>query len=86
MPAQAFFAASDRGTILVSEATFRELTKVLARSKFDRYLTLEEREHFLLTLLEEATMVEIHETVRVCRDPNDVSIWSWRSVAGPRPS
>src|SRR4051794_34933630 len=71
VPGQAFYAALDRGTILASQATFTELRDVLGRKKFDRYVTQEEREAFLAMLLREATLVEITEEVRSCRDPKD---------------
>jgi predicted nucleic acid-binding protein len=44
---------------------------VLGREKFDRYLTREERDQCLIKLLHEATLVEIGEEVRACRDPKD---------------
>ncbi len=71
VPGQAFYSALDRGKILVSRATFAELNEVLARQKFDRYLTREEREQFLALFLNEAILVEITEEVRVCRDIKD---------------
>ena len=71
VPASAFFAARDEGVILLSQATFTELSEVLGGSKFDRYLTREEPEDFLVKLLEEATLVEIGETIQECRDPKD---------------
>ena len=46
-PAQAFFTALRRGTILTSLAALHELSEVLHRKKFDKYLTIEERELFL---------------------------------------
>ena len=71
VPARAFFAALDQGIILLSHATFTELSEVLGRSKFDRYVTREEREEFLVKLLDEGTLVEVRETIRECRDPKD---------------
>ncbi|HXG11032.1 MAG TPA: putative toxin-antitoxin system toxin component, PIN family [Gemmataceae bacterium] len=71
VPGKAFFAALDCGKILLSQATFAELHEVLAREKFDRYLTREEREEFLTMLLREATVVEMTEEIRACRDPKD---------------
>ena len=71
VPGQALYAALDRGEILLSQATAAELSEVLGRRKFDRYLTREEREQFLATLLRDATVVEITEEVRACRDPKD---------------
>ena len=71
VPARAFYAAMDAGDILVSHATAAELREVLGRKKFDRYLTTEEREQFLVLFLAKATVVEITEEVRACRDPKD---------------
>ncbi len=50
-PAQAFHAALDRGEILLSLPTLKELNEVLGREKFNRYLLPEEREHFIIALL-----------------------------------
>jgi uncharacterized protein len=71
VPANSFFVASDLGDILLSQATFAELRDVLGRTKFDRYLTQEEREGFLERLLDESTVVEILEIIKECRDPGD---------------
>lgn len=70
-PAQALYTALVRGDILMSRATVLELNDVLSRPKFDRYLTRAEREQFLVMLLAEATLVEITEEIRACRDPKD---------------
>jgi putative PIN family toxin of toxin-antitoxin system len=71
VPGQAFTAALDHGQILMSQATLAELQEVLGRKKFDRYVSREDREQFLALLLREATLVEIIEEVRACRDPKD---------------
>jgi len=71
VPGRAFYAALERGKMLVSQGTVTELSEVLGREKFDRYLTREEREQFLIELLHEATAVEIIEEVHACRDPKD---------------
>lgn len=71
VPGRAFYAALDRGQILLSEATFAELAEVLGRKKFDRYVTPAEREQFLAMLLGVGTLIEITEVVRACRDPKD---------------
>lgn len=70
-PGQAFFAALDRGQILLSVPVFHELSAVLSREKFASYLLREERERFLTVFLRKAVLVEIHERVKVCRDPKD---------------
>jgi uncharacterized protein len=71
VPARALYTALDCADLLVSSATADELREVPARKKFDRYLTWEEREQFLLLFLTRAIVVEIVEDVRVCRDPKD---------------
>ena len=71
VPGQAFLAAFKKGKVLSSEATLLELSEVLGRDKFDRYVLREEREQFLSLLIRDAEMVEIQEHVRECRDPKD---------------
>ncbi|MCV3214494.1 putative toxin-antitoxin system toxin component, PIN family [Plectonema radiosum NIES-515] len=68
---QAFQYALKSGDILLSLQTLAELSDVLSRKKFDRYVTSVEREEFLEALIERAILVEPIETVTVCRDPKD---------------
>ena len=70
-PGQAFQTALGRGEILLSLPLLHELNDVLSRKKFDRYLLLEERERFLDALIERASLVDIVEQIRACRDPKD---------------
>ncbi len=70
-PAQAFYAALDRGNILLSQPVLKELNEVLAREKLKPYLLFEERERFIIALMSEALFIDIKETIRVCRDPED---------------
>lgn len=55
----------------MSADAIAELSDVLGREKFRRYVTEEERERFLRGLLQRARLVEIHDKVRACRDPKD---------------
>jgi putative PIN family toxin of toxin-antitoxin system len=71
VPARAFFGALHQGEILLSRATFQELSPVLSRTKFDRYVTQEERTEFLERLLDEGTVMEITVTIQACRGPKD---------------
>jgi uncharacterized protein len=57
--------------ILMSENTLLELEQVLNRPKFNKYITLEERQDFLTQLLEKVFLVEINESINECRDPKD---------------
>jgi uncharacterized protein len=71
IPGQTFFHALGNGIILMSQSLAEELDDVLARAKFNRYVTLEERERFLEGLILQSELVEITDTVRVCREPKD---------------
>ena len=70
-PAQAFFAVLRNGEVILSADVVSEVSEVLGREKFRRYVTEEERELFLRSLLREATLVEIQEKIQACRDPKD---------------
>lgn len=68
---QAFFAAHDSGEVLVSLPLLTELSEVLARPKFDRYVARADRARFLESLIRETTLIEVTEVIQVCRDPKD---------------
>ena len=70
-PAQAFFLALRTGILLTSLAALHELSDVLRRKKFDPYLTIEERDHFLGQYAQLATVIGITEAIQACRDPKD---------------
>ena len=70
VPGPAMRRAVDEGTLLVSEATMSELADVLARPKFDPYVSIEERQQFLLLLGRIVEMVPILHRIRACRDPS----------------
>ena len=69
--ARAVRKAVDSSILLVSEATMNELADVLARPKFDRYISLEDRQQFLRLLGRLAEFIPIVYPVRACRDPKD---------------
>lgn len=71
VPGQAFTRSLDHGTVLISPSLVEELSDVLGRDKFNRYVTREERERFLESLISESELVEITESVLACRDPKD---------------
>ncbi len=70
-PARAFFAALRNGGVIVSADVVSEVSEVLGREKFRRYVSEEQRERFLQGLLQEATLVEVQEKIQACRDPKD---------------
>jgi uncharacterized protein len=71
IPAQAVRKAVDTGQLLVSEATMDELADVLSRRKFDRYISMEDRQGFIRLLGRVAEMVPIVYPIQACRDPRD---------------
>jgi uncharacterized protein len=56
---------------LVSESTLEELAKTLSRDKFDRYVSLADRQEFFQKFARVAEWVEVTTVVRECRDPRD---------------
>jgi len=71
VPRQAVDKALSDGVLLFSEFTMDELKEVLFRSKFDRYVSREERALFLAQIGVAAEFASIIQLVRECRDPND---------------
>ncbi|MFZ4683451.1 MAG: putative toxin-antitoxin system toxin component, PIN family [Terrimicrobiaceae bacterium] len=71
IPTQAVRKALDLGDLLVSDATLEELTRVLARPKFEKYLPANERREFFNLLSRVARRIEIRRPVAACRDVRD---------------
>src|SRR4030042_5372408 len=71
MPARAFRAALDHGEILLSRPVLKELNEGLTREKLKPYLLPEERERFVIALLNKSIFIDIEEKIQVCRDPKD---------------
>lgn len=70
-PFQVISKIEKRGVILYSEETLLELNQVLSRKKFIKYFAIEEKQAFIFKLLEKAELVEIEESINICRDPKD---------------
>ena len=70
-PTQAFQYVLANGEVLLSLDLLEELNEVLGGKKFSKYVTNEEKEEFLETLIERAVLIEIVENVQECRDPKD---------------
>jgi putative PIN family toxin of toxin-antitoxin system len=81
IPERSLRRALDHGKVLLARELILELRVVLARSKFDRYLTLEVRDLFLANLIQQCVLVTDIAPVRVCRDPRD-DIYLALAVAG----
>lgn len=59
------------GVLLASDETLAELAEVLSRPKFDRWVTVVERQRFIALLGGVCRRVEITHRVQACRDPKD---------------
>lgn len=70
-PRQALNVALNAGGLLLSAPVLTELSTVLRRPKFDRYIDAEDRERFLIAVVREAILVDAAEPVRECRDRKD---------------
>jgi uncharacterized protein len=68
---QAFDQAVDTGIILMSDPVFSEISEVLLRPKFDRYIDRAKRQNFIEDLLKIVNFVEISQQISECRDPKD---------------
>ncbi|HLG13467.1 MAG TPA: putative toxin-antitoxin system toxin component, PIN family [Blastocatellia bacterium] len=70
-PREALDRAQGRGKILISMPTLLELSEVIARKKFDKYLSEEQRKEFLAALVTQAELLGVTEKITDCRDPKD---------------
>jgi putative PIN family toxin of toxin-antitoxin system len=68
---QAFDRCVDTGIILMSDPVFSEISEVLLRPKFDRYIDRAKRQNFIEDLLKIVNFVEIDQQISECRDPKD---------------
>jgi len=71
MPRQSFLLAQSMGTILSSDDTLKELSLVLKRSKFDKYVSIDHRLAFFTGFVENSSCIKVKSNVSVCRDPKD---------------
>jgi putative PIN family toxin of toxin-antitoxin system len=71
VPNLALQKARNTGILLFSNATFEELSQVIYRSKFDRYISVKIRAEFIVKLREDLELVSIQECINACRDPKD---------------
>jgi|GraSoi2013_115cm_1033766.scaffolds.fasta_scaffold320648_1 putative PIN family toxin of toxin-antitoxin system len=70
-PGQALMLARRLGVLLASQELTEEIGAVLNRPKFDRYVTRDVRDEFLVTFIAEVELVEVAEQIDACRDPKD---------------
>lgn len=71
VPGHALRRAREAGIVLSTQDLVTEVRDVLARPKFDRYVSAQMRDEFLATYIREAEFVEVTQHIAVCRDPKD---------------
>jgi hypothetical protein len=71
VPRRALDRVLERGKLLISAATVKELNEVVRRPCFDPYVREDQRQEFLARLIREAEVVEVGDVVLDCRDPRD---------------
>ncbi|MDP6503110.1 MAG: PIN domain-containing protein, partial [Planctomycetota bacterium] len=65
-PAKALNEGLNRGDVLLSIEVAEELSDVLRREKFARYVRRKTREEFLKALIQRAFFVEVTESIEEC--------------------
>jgi uncharacterized protein len=70
-PRLALDHAQRQGTILLSYDTLAEISEVLHRDRFRRYIDDEDIRLFLAALTRESEWVDVDVQIRACRDPKD---------------
>ncbi len=68
---KAFDLASEHGRFLLSAAVIQEIDEVLRRPRFDKYLAEEDRIEFLAAFILQSELVNVTDSMSVCRDPQD---------------
>ena len=58
-------------TLLYSRATLEELSEVLSRAKFAKYVDREDVHAFMLAFVETGENVTVTREIKACRDPKD---------------
>lgn len=71
VPGRVVAAVVTRGRLLVSDATLRELERVLQRPRLDKFSRLADRLSLLAQVTGVGELVAVQESVTACRDPKD---------------
>ena len=74
IPQRALQRAVRSGDILLSIALLAELSEVLTRKQFRRYVDEEDVRRFVVALTREAQLVDVDVQIKVCRDADDDKI------------
>jgi len=57
--------------LILSEEVLSEYLSTLLSEKFDRYVSLQDRFHYLHLLIQKVSWVSIAEKIKICRDSKD---------------
>ena len=68
---RAFDRAFEKGEVLLSLPVLAEISDVLARPRFRKYVSDEDVRLFLAAYVHRAEWVKISGSIRACRDPKD---------------
>jgi putative PIN family toxin of toxin-antitoxin system len=71
IPDKAFEKARSKGKVLLSSQVYVELKEVINREKFKRYLRAVDKGKFLNRVKKETVLIEVSESISICRDPKD---------------
>jgi len=71
IPGRAFERAVRSSIMLLSDATFLEMTESLLKNKFDRYSTVAVRKRLLADFEAASTRIQVTTTIQACRHPKD---------------
>jgi len=80
-PGRAFFAAMDAGEILLSAALVSEINEVLQRRKFERYVSTEQREEFLMHWYNQGSWLILQRLLGFAAIQRTTISLSWRLAA-----
>lgn len=70
-PYQTVSYVIENGFLVFSVETFAELTEVINREKFDKYLSQQTRQTFIQKLRDNSLIYQVHQKLEICRDIKD---------------
>lgn len=68
---QALDKAYQQFKIAQSQETYKELKTRIYKSKFNKYISNQDREQFLEVVKKSSQFIEIKSKINICRDPDD---------------
>lgn len=68
---QAVAKVINKFIIVQSQETYQELTERIYKSKFDKYISNDNRQKFLNVISNNSQFIEVKSQITTCRDPDD---------------